>query len=391
MIPLWLVALFTTSFAIGTDDLVVAGVLPAIATEFDTSEAVAGQLVTAFSLTYAVGAPLMALATARFDRRRVLIGAHAIFVAANVMAFVAPTYEALLVLRVVAAVAAATITPIAFGLVAELAPPERRGRYFGVVTAGLTVSMIVGVPIGTWIGGSIGWRETFLLVAALGLAAMLGIARAVPSTRGAAVVSLRDRLRPLRDRRIGLTVLGVVIGGAGGMMSYVYLAPLSSTLSDVGPTQLALLIATYGVFGVVGAALGGLGADRVEARRMIALTFGGTTAAVALLLTSTMLAPLPIVVFAALIAVYGLLVWSVNPPVQMRLLSVAGDGVDQVLALNMSALYAGFTLAGAIGGLALSWAGTTGLLVAAVALLGSGTAVLVASFREERTTCELVS
>ncbi|MDN5855288.1 MAG: MFS transporter [Actinomycetia bacterium] len=391
MIPLWLVALFTTSFAIGTDDMVIAGILPAIAGDFGTTEAVAGQLVTAFSLTYALGAPLMALATARFDRRRVLIGAHAIFVAANVIAFVAPTYEALLVLRVVAAVAAATITPIAYGLVTDLAPPERRGRYLGTITSGLTVSLIVGVPVGTWIGGAVGWRETFLVVAGLGFVALLGIARAVPASRGRPVVSLRDRLRPLRDRRIALTVLGVVISGAGGMMSYVYLAPLSSTLADAGPSQLALLIATFGVFGVAGTALGGAGADRFESRRIITLTFGGTTVAAALLLASTMLTPVPIVVLAAMIAVYGLLVWSVNPPVQMRLLAVAGDGADQVLALNMSSLYAGFTLAGAVGGLALSWAGATGLLVAAVALLGTGTVILVASFREERTPCKLVS
>src|SRR5699024_4267214 len=178
MIPLWLLALFTTSFAIGTDDMVVAGLLPEIADEFDTSEAVAGQLVTAFSLTYALGAPLMALATARFDRRRVLLAVHGVFITANVAACVAPTYELLLALRVVAALAAATISPLAYGLTAELAEPDRRGRYLGVVTAGLTVSLIVGVPIGTWIGGFVGWRQSFLLVAGLGFVAMLGVARA---------------------------------------------------------------------------------------------------------------------------------------------------------------------------------------------------------------------
>ena len=392
MFPLWLIALFTTSFAIGTDDMVVAGILPEIAGEFETSESIAGQLVTVFSLTYALGAPLMAVATARFDRRRILLTAHAVFIGANVVAYVAPTYEALFAVRVVAALAAATISPIAYGLTFDLADPSRRGRYLSVLTAGLTVSLIVGVPIGTWIGGTLGWRQTFLLVAGLAAVAMVGIARSVPSTRaGGAVIGVRDRLQPLRDRRVGLTVLGLVISGAGGMMSYVYLAPLSSAVVHAHSTELALLIATFGVFGVVGTMLGGLGADRVATRRIIILTFGGTSLAAALLLAATTAAPVPFAVLVVLIAVYGLFVWSVNPPVQVRLLAVAGDAADQVLALNMSALYAGFTLAGAVGGLALGWGGATGLLTASVALLGTGTAVLVFSLREDRSLCRSVS
>jgi len=112
MLPVWLLSLFVTAFAIGTDDLVIAGVLPAIAEEFGTTEAVAGQLVTAFSLTYALGAPLMALATARLPQRAMLFGAMTVFVLANVLAAAAPSYPVLMLLRVLAALSAATITPM---------------------------------------------------------------------------------------------------------------------------------------------------------------------------------------------------------------------------------------------------------------------------------------
>jgi len=154
--------------------------------------------------------------------------------------------------------------PISFGIAAELAPPQWQGRYLGVVTAGLTVSLIVGVPLGTLIGGTVGWRYSFLLVAVLGVVALVGAAATVPTVKPEPLISLRERLLPLRNPAIGLTIAGLVISGAGGMMVYVYLAPVSRTLAGATPVELALLIAVFGLSGMFGAVLGGAGADRIN-------------------------------------------------------------------------------------------------------------------------------
>src|SRR5690625_1272522 len=164
--PIWLLALFFAAFAIGTDDFVIAGLLPEIADDLSVSEAAAGQLITVFSLSYAVGAPMAAVVTARWSQRHVMIAAASFFTVGNLIAAAAPTYETLFALRVLLALTAATITPAAVSTAAALAPAGRQGRYIGMVAAGLTVSLVAGVPIGTWLGGNFGWRSTMVFVAA---------------------------------------------------------------------------------------------------------------------------------------------------------------------------------------------------------------------------------
>ncbi|MFC4334572.1 MFS transporter [Salininema proteolyticum] len=127
--PLWLLALFFAAFAVGTDDFVIAGLLPEIADDLAVSEAAAGQLVTVFSLTFAVTAPIAAIVTARWSRRAVMVSATAVFIAGNLLAAVAPTYTAPLLLRVMLACAGGVITPTAVATAATLAPTGRQGRY----------------------------------------------------------------------------------------------------------------------------------------------------------------------------------------------------------------------------------------------------------------------
>lgn len=145
----WLPGLLLATFVIGTDDFIIAGILPELAVDFDVTEAAAGQLVTVFSLVYAVAAPVMALLTARLSRRKLIVGGLTVFALVNAATVFAPSYAALMALRVAAALVGATITPAAFATAGSLAPPERSGRAIGVVAAGLTVSLIVGVPVGS--------------------------------------------------------------------------------------------------------------------------------------------------------------------------------------------------------------------------------------------------
>ncbi|MGH3802900.1 MAG: MFS transporter, partial [Pseudonocardiaceae bacterium] len=179
--PPWLFCLLLLTFVIGTDDFVIAGVLLEIAKDLDVSVAAAGQLVTVFSVTYAISAPVMAVLTARLPRRAVMITGMLLFAAMNVGAALAPNFSVLMVFRVLAAITASMMTPAAFSTAATLAPPEKVGRYMGTVAIGLTLSLVVGVPVGTWLGGAFGWRSTMVFIVGLALVVAAGLALFMPT------------------------------------------------------------------------------------------------------------------------------------------------------------------------------------------------------------------
>ncbi|PSK98819.1 putative MFS family arabinose efflux permease [Murinocardiopsis flavida] len=379
-LPAWLLCLLLAAFAVGTDDFVVAGVLPEVATGLRVSEAAAGQLVTVFSITYAVAAPVLAVATARLPRRRLFVGAMLVFALANVGAALAPTYAVLMAFRVVAALAAAAITPAAFAIAAALAPRERMGRAIGTVAAGLTLALALGVPVGTWLGAAFGWRSTFAFVVVLAVAVLAATPVFLPDLPGAAEIGLRRRFRALTRPAILLGVSGTVLGATGGLMTYTYIAPIVRDLTGAGTAQLAALIAVVGVAGAIGTDLGGRATDRWGADRALLVTIAGQVAATGVLaaigFAGDGASPLPLV--AAVFAVWGLAGWAFNPPMNTRMLELAGPAGTEVVALNTSGLYVGIALGGALGGAAVAGYGGIGVTVAS-AVIGLATIVLLAA------------
>ncbi|WP_435108970.1 MFS transporter [Nocardiopsis synnemataformans] len=179
--PLWLLALALAAFAVQTDGFIIIGVLPSIASDVDVSEAAAGQLVTVYSLVYALTAPLWAVLFARVSRRRALFWALAVFTAANVAVLLVDGYLPLVALRVVAALAAAVVLPASLAIASTQAPPDHRGRYLATVMMGLTGAILIGVPLGTWTGALLGWQATFVFGGLLGLASLALATRALPA------------------------------------------------------------------------------------------------------------------------------------------------------------------------------------------------------------------
>ncbi|MGW4205056.1 MFS transporter [Streptomyces sp. NPDC004726] len=364
------------AFVIGTDDFIIAGILPELATAFEVSEAVAGQLVTVFSLVYAVAAPVMALLTARLSRRALIVGGLAVFAVVNIATVFAPNYAALMGLRIAAAVVGAAITPAAFAMAGSLAPSDRTGRAVGVVAAGLTVSLVIGVPLGSWIGGVFGWQATFLLVAALTLLAVLVTALTVPRIPAGPSVGVRDRLVLLRRPAVLSCVVGTVIGATAGFMPYTFIAPVLTDVTGADRWLVPVAIGVIGIAGAVGTVIGGRLNDRWGADRTI-LIFLSVIAGATILLA--LLGPAfggqaPFWVVAVLLAVWGTAVWGYNPPMNTRALRVAGAAGTEAVALNTSGLYVGIAAAGGMGGVALSLGGGPALLAAAavVIVLGLG-------------------
>jgi predicted MFS family arabinose efflux permease len=363
------------AFAVGTSAYVVSGVLPAVSAELGVSVTAAGQLTTAFALAYAVSAPLLATISARWERRRLLLVALLVAALGNALSAVATTYPLLLGGRVVAALGAAAYTPAATLFATALRPPAERGRAVAIVFGGLTVALALGVPVGSLLAGSIGYRGVFALVAAASLVTALAVRLQLPLMAGSPAVSLRERFAVAADRRV-LTVLAItVFGVVATMCVYIYVVPLLTVTSGLAGSTIGALLLAYGLGAIVGNAWGGRATDRFGSIPTIFATMAGFI---------VMIATLPVTATSAVGAALALFVWSVftwsfNPPVQSLLLELAPSG-GLVLSLNASAIYLGMGLAGVLGGIVIDTAGALAL-PAVGAVLGLACAGLLLALR----------
>ncbi|MFI9838720.1 MFS transporter [Nonomuraea sp. NPDC051941] len=366
--PAWLLALVFTMFTFATDDYVIAGVLPEVSADLGVSVAAGGQLVTAFSLAFALGAPVASVVSATWSRRGLFTWALALFTAANWAAAFTTSYAVLMGLRVLAALAAAAVVPAVYALATSLAPEERRGRYLALVMGGMTGSLMLGVPVGTWVGGAFGWQATFGLGGLLGLVALVAIRATLPESPPAAAMPVRERLAPLARPQVLLGLLGVVGIVLGSMMLMTYLAPFLRDLAGAGPAELGWAFALAGLAGLAGGQLGGWAADRWGADRALIVGIAGFTAVMGLFAVCWALRPLPLPALLPLLLVWAAVSWWIPPPAQTRLLALAGPSGPQALALNSSAVYVGVSGGGAVGGLVLESHGSGRLPLAAAAV-----------------------
>ncbi|PSK98018.1 putative MFS family arabinose efflux permease [Murinocardiopsis flavida] len=380
--PGWLLALAAGALVFYTDDYVIAGVIPELAAELRVSTAAAGQLVTVFSLTVAAAAPVAAVLTARMRRRTVLTWAAVVFTAANALAAVTPGFEVLLGLRVLAALAAASATPALFSSAAQLAPPGQIGRHVAVVAFGVTGAIAVGVPAGTWIGGALGWRATFAVMAAAGALAAVGFATQIPRRAGAgAALGLRAQVAIVLRPAISLGLAANLVLMLGSMMLLTYLAPFASALASTGTGGRGVLFAIAGIAGMAGIWAGGLATDRWGPDRTLVIGVAAFVAAMAALALLWPLRPVPIAVLVPIVAVWGAAAFWNSPAVQARLHLLAGHASAQALAVNTSGTYLGVAAGGAVGGVVLAHGGMALLPVVAggAGLAAVGLFVLAAS------------
>ena len=351
---LFILALGT--FAIGTEGFMIAGVLPMLAQDLHVSLPAAGQLVTVFSIVYAIGSPLLAIAAGRVERRTMFLGSLLLFALANALCGIATHYGLLLSGRVLAAIGAALFVPAASAAAAGLAAPEHRGKALAIVIGGQTVALAAGVPLGTWIAHAFHWRTTFWMVGVLALIAAALVRWRFPAMAAAAPVRLRDRLAPLGRPVIWTALLTTVCWGTGAFAVYTYIADVFGRLGAT-PRMISLVLLIWGVSSLAGSTLGGFAADRFGSSRTIPLTLAVLLAALASLSVLAAGQPSQQAVTAGIAAMvaWGVSAWSFNPAQQHRLIGLSGPSAGLVLSLNPSAIYLGSALGAAVGGLAVSY------------------------------------
>lgn len=364
--PLWLLTLLVAALVLYTDDYLIAGILPELADGLGITEGRAGQLVTVFSLTVALSAPVAAVVLAAVPRRRLLTAGLVVFAAANAIAATAVSFPVLMVLRMTAALAAAAMTPALFSFAARHAPEREVGRYIAIVALGVTGSIAAGVPVGTWIGGVFGWRAVFAVMSASGIVVLVLVRSTLPRRwEGEDVPRLAEQLRILRRLPVCLGLLANCLLMTGSMMMLTYLGPYlaAATTADVGLRAMAFSLS--GFAGIAGIWLGGIATDRLGADRTLLIGIGAIIASMNVLWALWALRPAPPPLALAIVMVWGGMAFWNSPAIQARLHHLAGPVSEQALALNTSGTYLGVSVGAAVGGGALSAAGVGVLPVVA--------------------------
>ncbi|GLF93315.1 MFS transporter [Streptomyces yaizuensis] len=347
--PLALPALALGAFCIGMTEFVIMGLLPEVAADFGVSLPTAGFLVTGYALGVVLGAPLMAALGTRVPRRRMLVLLMGLFVVGNTLSALAPGYEVMLAGRIVASLTHGAFFGIGSLVAAELVAPGKRAGVIALMFTGLTVANVVGVPLGTSVGQSAGWRVTFLAVAALGVVGLLGVARFVPELPRPAGVRLRDELAALRDVQV-LLAMGMTVFGFGGVFaSLTYVAPMMTEVAGYDATSVTWLLVLFGIGMVVGNLAGGRYADRAPVQ-LLYLSLGGLTLVLALFTVTAH----DRFAAAVTITLVGGLGFATVAPLQKRVLDRSAAAPTLASAVNIGAFNLGNALAAWLGGLVIA-------------------------------------
>jgi DHA1 family inner membrane transport protein len=386
VLRLAILALALGGFGIGTNEFVAMGLLPDIAGSLHITEPTAGHVISAYALGVVIGAPVIAALTAHLSRRAVLLSLMAVFTLGNVATVFAPSYHVLVAARFVSGLPHGAFFGAAALVAARLLGPGNRAKAVAQVMTGLTVATVVGVPLASWLGQTLGWRSAFALVVAIGALTLTAIWAWLPDLGVIHATSPLAELAALKRSQVWLALIVGTVGFGGTFAVYTYVA---TTLTDVAGLTRSLVPLALMVFGagmVVGNLFGGRLADRSVIRALYA-AIGGLAV---MLVVFVAAAHNP---YTALLLLFGIGAagGSIGPALQTRLMDVAADSQTLAAALNHSALNVANASGAWIGGLVIAAGyGYTAPAAAGAALAVVGLAVLTVSvLAQRRNTTDL--
>ncbi|EDM64873.1 Major facilitator superfamily [Moritella sp. PE36] len=356
--PLALLALTLSAFAIGTTEFVIVGLIPTMAADLNVSLPSAGLLVSLYALGVAVGAPVLTALTGKWNRKHVLLAVMSLFVAGNLLAWQAPGYDTLIIARIITGLAHGVFFSIGSTIATGLVPKEKAASAIAIMFTGLTVALVTGVPIGTYIGQSFGWQATFLIVAALGLIALIGSALLVPNNlKQPPAAKLSAQVKVLTQPRLLLVYAITALGYGGTFTAFTFLAPILEQVSGFSSSAIGLIMLVYGLSVAFGNIWGGKMADKMGPVKALTVIFSGL-AAVLVVFNFTAVNPVAAV---TTILVWGAFAFGNVPGLQVYVVKLAEkhtpDAVDVASGLNIAAFNVGIALGSWGGGIIVAKAG----------------------------------
>lgn len=342
-------------FIVGMVEMMVAGIMNLMSNDLNVSEAVVGQLVTLYAITFAIAGPILVKLTNKFNARPLLLITLFVFIIGNLIIAVAPNFTILVIGRILSSAAASLIVVKTLALTALLTSPQNRGKMIGIVYSGFSGANVLGVPIGTIIGDWIGWRFTFVFIVAISfivgilMYVYIPVSKESKATTQTSSSNNQTQSRVLRPLEIGKYLCITFLLLVANSVTFIYINPLmlsnGHTLSFV---SIVLLI--NGIAGVMGTSMGGFLSDKLTSKYWLTIA---TIIFIAMMLVLNLVLPGTILLLLT-IFIWNVMQWSTNPAVQSGVIEhVAGD-TSQVMSWNMSSLNAGIGIGGIVGGLVVS-------------------------------------
>lgn len=368
------------NFMIGMGAFSLVGMLEPMAEGLAVPVTSVGALLTVYAVAYAVTSPILVALTGSIGRRRVLALGLSVYALATAVAALSPGLGLLYPARVVAAAGAGMVSPVALAIAAALAPPDKRGQALASVFLGITLSQVAGVPVGSWIAYSFGWRSVFVLIAAMALVCLWLVWTRVPAGLRFSPVSLGDLGRVLRDV-VALATVGFTAVFVGAVyVVYTYLPTLLSQTMGYGRDGIALALLLFGIGAPIGNVVGGWMADRLGPVRSLVLLCAVEAACMPLFA----LLPVPGALLLGFVFIWSFVGWCFSPSQQLRLVSLAPELASVLMSLHAASIYIGIATGSAIGGVVMAAGGPLALGPVAAVVVLAALGVLVWSDRAAR-------
>lgn len=321
-----------------------------IAVDFGVTISEAGLLVTLFALAAAIFAPILIALTINVDRKKLLMATVSVFIISNGFMFISSSFEYALGIRIIQGVSGGIATVVAMAVATRLVEKERRGRAIGIILMGLSSSLVLGVPIGTFFSEIFGWRVLFMLIGLLTILPLLIIYKKIPVIKEEEAVTLRSQLSILKDSKI-LTALTITLFYVGGYATlFTYITPFLQATSPLSMTEISGILFLAGICSFLGSKVGGQLADAKGSR--FTICFGLLLQAVTLLLFA--LAGINLFVLILILMIFMVATWSISPAQQLLLVTLVPRNPDIALSINTSFIQFGFALGSALGGFVIS-------------------------------------
>jgi DHA1 family inner membrane transport protein len=372
--PLALLVLALSSFAIGTTEFVIMGLLPEVAADLSVTIPEAGWLVTGYALAVALGAPVMAVSTAKLKRRSALIMLMAFFIAGNLLCAIAPNYWVLMVARIVTALCHGAFFGIGSVVAANLVSEDRKARAVALMFTGLTLANVLGVPLGTAIGQAFGWRSTFWVVTAIGIVTIAGLIAILPRDKQEEQSSILREIAALRNGRLWMALSVTVFFSASMFTLFTYIAPLLRDVTGISPEGVTWTLFLIGVGLTVGNLIGGKLADWRLGTALAAIFAAIALTSAIFFYTSRFFIPAEITLFLWAAATFAAV-----PALQVGVVGFGKEAPNLVSTINIGAFNTGNALGAWVGGMVID-AGLdlnrVPLAAAAMALIGLAATVL---------------
>lgn len=347
--PLALLALAIGGFGIGLTEFVIMGLLPEVSADFGVTETVAGYLISGYALAVAVGAILITVALTRVNRKTALIGLMVLFIIGNALSALAPSYELMMLGRIVAALCHGAFFGIGSVVAAGLVAPNRQAAAISMMFAGLTTANVLGVPLGTFLGQAAGWRSTFWAISVIGVIALIGIVALVPAAAAKSTGNILSEFRIFASRQVWASILITILGYGGMLGAFSYMAFTLTGVTGFASSTVPWLLVLFGVGLFIGNILGGKAADKNLGRTLLVLLIG----LVIILAAFSQLADSKVATIIALVFMGGF-GFATVPAMQMRIMRHSQDAPTLGSGANIAAFNVGNAFGAWIGGLTIA-------------------------------------